>query len=186
VLLPLAGIYALAEALRSTGLVGLQGDVLVSVLPQVGLRSIPRAGWATRIFPKGDNNHDAPLHLSPQRRREGRFHAGALGALVGAEIALRAVVIPVENVEAATAVIAFPLLVLAGLLLFRIGQLLRLHVAGDTQPGEQAGFRNRIIGSSAGWRWRSGSAPALAAVGYVTAAIAAVYPAVLSLGLIGC
>ncbi len=184
VLLPLAGIYALAEALRSTGMVGLQGDVLVSALPQVGF-AVYSARWlATRIFPKGDQ-HDAPLSLPSQRQREGRFHTGALGALVGIEILLRAVVVPVENVEAATAVIAFPLLALAGLLLFRIGQLMRLHVAGDTQPGEQAGFRNRILlGIGTAAMVIGTVAPALAAVGYVTAAIAAVYPAVLSLGLI--
>jgi small-conductance mechanosensitive channel len=184
VVLPLAGIYALAEALRSTGMVGLQGDVLVSSLPQVGF-AIYSARWlATRIFPKGDGR-DAPLALSAQRRREGRFHGSALGVLLGLEIALRASVVPVENTEAASAVIAFPILVLAGILLFRIGQLLRLHVTSDLQPGEQAGFRNRILGGIGGIAMLIGVvAPALAAVGYVTAAIAALYPAVLSLGLI--
>ncbi len=185
VVLPLLGILALTEALRSSGMVGLQGDLLVSVLPEVGL-VIYSARWlATRIFPKG-HGRDTPLSLSPQRRREGRVYTSALGALIGAEIALRAVVIPAEDVEAATAVIAFPLLVLAGLLLLRIGQLLRLHVASDTQAADQAGFRNRILRGIGGIAMIIGvAAPALAAVGYVTAAIAGVYPAILSLGLIG-
>ncbi len=86
----------------------------------------------------------------------------------------------------ANAVLSFPVLVLGGLILVRIGQLLRSHGKNAVALGGQATFRDRlvnIVGRGAIVIGLVG--PVLGAVGYVTAAGALVYPAAMSLGLLG-
>jgi small-conductance mechanosensitive channel len=182
IVLPTAGVYALAEAIRATGMVGLLGDVAVSALPAMGI-TIFAANWlGARIFPKTDDA-GALLQLPAERRAEGRFHTASFGILLAADT-LRIAVLDPGRSEAATAVLSFPILAVAGLLLFRIGQLLRLHVAGLAQDGEGVSPRNRLIGLFGRAAMAIGVAgPILAGIGYVSAAAAIVYPAVLSLAL---
>ncbi|MFN6979011.1 MAG: mechanosensitive ion channel family protein, partial [Gemmobacter sp.] len=125
----------------------------------------------------------ALLQLPPERRAEGRIHSASFGILLAADL-LRGSILESGRSEAATAVLTFPILVLAGLLLLRIGQLLRLHVATDTSAGEAASPRNRLIGLFGRAAMVIGVVgPGLAAIGYVSAATAVVYPATLSLAL---
>jgi potassium-dependent mechanosensitive channel len=95
--------------------------------------------------------------------------------------------------EAAVAVLSFPILVIAGLLLMRLGRLLRRQTAGQTagQTGSQTGdlaaptYRARVLSVIGQGVIVAGLlAIILAAVGYVSAASALVFPAILSLGLI--
>lgn len=184
VLLPLAGVYLLVAALRLTGLIGLSGNVLLDVLPQAGLALFAGRWLGMQVFPKGATP-DTLLQLQPERRAEGRFHASALGGVLGLDMVRAALVVPLANVEAANAVVQFPILALAGLLVFRLGQLLRLHVANEDVPGEATNYRNRLIGLIGQAAIGLGIAgPLISAVGYIAAAQAFVLPAALSLGLI--
>ena len=184
IILPTAGVYALAEAIRATGMVGLLGDVAVSTLPAMGF-AIFAANWlGARLFPRADDPGTL-LALPRERRAEGRIHTASFGILLAAET-LRTAVLDSGRSEAATAVLSFPILAVAGLLLFRIGQLLRLHVVGQAQDGEGVSPRNRLIGLFGRAAMMIGVAgPILAGVGYVSAAAAIVFPAVLSLALMG-
>ena len=184
VVLPLMGVYLLVEALRLTGMVGLAGDVGLAALPTAGFAIFAARWLALQIYPKGPAP-ETLLQLPNERRAEGRFHAGMLGLVLALDIVRRAVVHPVGDVEAATAVVSFPILVVAGILLFRTGQLLRLHVLNDDVPGEATNIRNRLIGVIGHGAMLVGLVgPVLAAVGYIAAATAIVFPAALSLGLI--
>ena len=69
--------------------------------------------------------------------------------------------------KAANAVISFPILVIVGILLFRLGQLLLLHVANDDVPGEATNYRNRLIGLIGRAATLIGAGgPVVAAMGY--------------------
>jgi len=66
----------------------------------------------------------------------------------------------------------------------RIGQLMRLHVETQAASGDQTGFRDRLIGLlGRGAQVIGVAGPVLCAIGYVEAAGALVFPAVLSLAL---
>ncbi|MBD3766094.1 MAG: mechanosensitive ion channel family protein, partial [Rhodobacterales bacterium] len=81
------------------------------------------------------------------------------------------------------ATVSFPVIVLAGLLLLRLGQLLQ---RAGADAGEGAGLGPqllRIVGRAAEAVGLIG--PVLAAVGYVAAAEALVFPTIMSLGLLG-
>lgn len=181
--LPTIGVILLVEGVLLTGMVGLVGEVVASALPGVGFM-IFAANWlGGRIFPKGEGV-DAPLKLLKERRAEGRFYVTTFGLLIALNSLRQAVIDPAQADEAATSVLTFPVLVIVGLLLFRVGQLLRRHVQNDTVPGEPLSTRNRLIGFFGPVAEMIGvGGPLLAAIGYVLAAEAVVYPAALSLGL---
>lgn len=186
VAVPYLGVLALVEAIRATEMVGLRAQPLVQALPSAGLTLILARWLGGQIFPKGVAEAEAPLHLSPERRREGRFHATSSGLVLAAAQLTQALFVPVVIPEAATAVITFPFLLLGGLLLFRFGQLMRLHQAADPELTGPPGYADRLIGLGGGLAMAVGVLGVLlAAVGYVTAGTAMIYPAVLSVGLVG-
>ena len=182
---PVAGVVALAHAITLSGLAGPRTAVVVEALPAIGF-ILYAAGWlAGRLFPK-DPHQSAPLRLPAERLREGRFHTAAFGVVIAID-ALRLVALPPTRVgEAATSVFVFPLIVVAGLLLFRIGQLMLAHLRSDTAGDEPTSYRNGLIGLLARGAILIGVVgPLLAAAGYVAAATALVYPAGVTLGLVG-
>jgi potassium-dependent mechanosensitive channel len=182
--LPLLGVLALVAAIRATGMVGLRGQALVAALPMAGFTLLAARWLGLRLFPRKDNG-DVLLNLPPERRREGRFHAASLGLVLALDQLRRALFEPVVLPESAASVLAFPLLVLLGVLVFRVGQLMRLHLHSVPED-EAAGISHRLIGIGGRLAMALGAvAPVLAAVGYMTAAEAVLTPAVLSLGLVG-
>ncbi|MFN4157557.1 MAG: DUF3772 domain-containing protein [Gemmobacter sp.] len=185
IVVPVAGVWAFVVGLGLTGLTGPQGAVVASSLIVVGF-SVFSARWlGFRVFPKGEPGPDT-LRLPPERRKEGRLSATVLGLLLAIEAVRGVLFDPLRTPEAAQAVLAFPGLALSAVLLFRIGQLLRRHVAEDTSPGEGASYRNRLIGIIGNGAMAVGVVgPLLAALGYVAAGVGMVYPAVVSLGLVG-
>lgn len=182
---PVAGVVALVAAFRTTGLAGPQGDEIAQELIVVAFALFAGRWMGLQIFPRGEPPADG-LRLPPPARRQGRLVATGLGFLTAAE-ALRGVVFsPTMTAEGAVSVLAFPGIALAGLLLWHLGSLLRRHVRADTGQGESASYRNRLIRTMGTAAMAVGVlGPLLAAVGYVTAGLGLVYPAALSLGLVG-
>ena len=185
IVLPFLGIMALVEALRATGLVGLRGSALVDALPTAALTVLVARWLGGQLFPKAEGT-DLPLNLPPERRREGRFMVSLLGLTLGAEGLRTAFFESVELVEAADSVLRFPLLALAGVLVLRVAQLVKRHVRAEAEADETVGFTDRLIGIVARLAMVLGvGGVLLGAVGYVAAAGAIVYPAAMSLGLVG-
>jgi potassium-dependent mechanosensitive channel len=185
VLVPVAGLYALSQALQLSGLLGAEGRDIARFLPIMGLIVCSAIWLGGRMFPAGA----APagfLSLSHQHRTEGRFHSAVLGLVLGLD-ALRLLVFPAAEVgDAATAVLGLPLICIAGLSLFRLGRLLPHHVRRDQAPTELVGYRNRLIVILARALLTIAIiGPLLAVVGYVSAAAALVYGAALTFGLLG-
>lgn len=185
VVLPMAGIMALVRAVEVSGLIGPQGEALIAALPRAAFAFIAALWLGGRLLPKNDTQY-TPFKLAPERHADGRFAIAALGGLVGLDILRQALMATDQIGTAASAVIAFPILLLAGTMLFRIGQIIRSHAAQIRHGDEAAGYLHRIVGFIGLAAMAIGIVgPVLAAIGYVPAAAALVYPAAMTLALLG-
>ncbi|MDO8882255.1 MAG: DUF3772 domain-containing protein [Pseudotabrizicola sp.] len=181
---PTLGVMALSHALRLSGVFGIVGNLLLETLPVAGFLLFSAIWLGMQLFPR---THDfLPVRLSNELRAEGRFLTALYGALLAVD-ALRLAVMDHQALSEATrGVLAFPTIIVAAFLLVRVGRLIRLTVAADSAADDEVGFRNRIVsllGRGAGLIGIV--APILAAIGYVPAASAMVFPAATSLGLMG-
>ncbi|MDP2738935.1 MAG: DUF3772 domain-containing protein [Pseudorhodobacter sp.] len=185
IIVPMAGVIALTGALRRTGMLGPVSTSMVNSAIAMGLIIFTLIWLGGRMFPPGPDP-DAALNLSSDERRKGRFYVLLMGLLLAINYLRRALIAQANLDDAANAVIAMPILVIAGVLLVRFGQLLGQHVQRDTGTDEQLSYRNRLIrvlGRGAVLVGIIG--PLLAVVGYVAAATAMVFPAIRSLALLG-
>jgi potassium-dependent mechanosensitive channel len=184
IVVPTVGVMVLAKALQLTGMLGPLGDSIVKNLTQMGFVAFAAIWLGGQAFAV-EANADAALRLTDDRRAKGRFATGAFGLVMAVEIFRRAVLEPVGANEAALAVLQFPILVLGGLLLLRLGHVLRRHKSAEKGDDDQPMFRNRILQLLAQGAVIIGVlGPALAAVGYVAAGAALIFPAGLTLGLV--
>lgn len=188
ILIPLAGVVLISVALQMTGLLGDLSAVIVATLGPMGALFFVARWLGSRAFPTG-NLAMSPLGLVTERRLEGRVLATSFGILLAAQFLLRQILTQQEASEATISVLSYPILVLGGLLLVRMGQFIAQHTmqaASDAEgEAEAQSYSNRIMLLLARAAMLVGViGPVLATVGYVSAATAMVYPAIKSLGLI--
>ena len=184
IVLPVVGLIALVRALLATGLLGPIGAAMVAELQVAGTSLIVARWLATQMFPHGAASENTLFRLAPEAQAEGRFHVTCFGLILALGVLVPAA-FPGDALAAVVtrSLLNFPLLLVAGVLLFRIGQLLRRHVVAC---GDEAGYVDHALGVVGRVAMAAGVAgPAMAAVGYVPAAEALLYPAGLSVGLIG-
>ncbi|WP_246831282.1 DUF3772 domain-containing protein [Pseudotabrizicola formosa] len=184
IVVPAGGVFALSHALRLSGMFGIRGTVLLETLPAAGIVLFTAVWLGTQLFPR---THDfLPIRLSDEQRAQGRLITALYGILLAFNALRLAVIDPPDLSEAARGVLAFPAVVVAGILLVRIAQLIRQSVSPDSIGDDEDGFRNRIISLLGRGAILIGvAAPVLAAIGYIPAAEALVFPAATSLGLLG-
>ncbi|MBL3570399.1 DUF3772 domain-containing protein [Rhodovulum visakhapatnamense] len=186
IVVPTLGVVLLAGALKSSAMLGLRTERLAQILPILGF-TIFTAGWlGGRVFAQLGVSR-AILTLPPERRAEGRFNSWIIGLILALAM-LAQEVSKVETYSAeAVAVLSFPILLLAGLMLSRMGQLLLAHSRADSaESPEERPYRNRVaafFGRAAIGAGLIG--PLLAAVGYAEAGDFFVYPSILTLALMG-
>lgn len=181
VVLPLAGVFALSRAIELSGMAGPRLQPLVHALPQAGFAIFSALWLAGRLFPLSGGGF---FNLPTERLREARVYVFSFGLLIAIRT-LSANFIASQS-QAVAAILTFPLIAVAGMLLFRFGQILRQHTQNSSQADAELLFRNRITGYLGFLCIGIGVlAPVLAAVGYVPAANALVYPAGMTLALMG-
>jgi small-conductance mechanosensitive channel len=186
VVVPFAGVLGLSAALDLSGLAGEVGQAVIEALAPAGL-ALFAALWAgARAFPKTPTGQEA-LRLPPEARAEGRLHALLLGLVSAAEGLRAAAMDPQAYSEATTAVMSFPILATGGLVLWRLGRLLRRPLTEEQADGDDEAptYTLRLlslVGRAAGLIGVAG--PVLAAFGYVPAAAALIHPAIASLMLV--
>lgn len=185
IVVPTLGVLALTIALDRTGMLGEIGASINAVLPGAGFSLFVATWLGARAFPRSLVG-DEVMQLPPERRAEGRLHAVVLGLLLAVDSIRFAAMSAQSYSDATTAVLTFPILLSAGLVLWRLGKLLRRPPqAGDRAQTQGQSYSLRLlglIGRGAGVVGILG--PVLAALGYVQAASAMIYPAMMSLGLV--
>jgi small-conductance mechanosensitive channel len=186
IIFPMLGLLALVRAIGATGLYGPSGGIILQALEPMGL-AIFFARWlATRMFPKGEGLY-SPLVIPAERRLEGRIYAIILGVTFAFYILLNRFSNTDRYDAETSAVLNFPLIVLAGLLLLRTGWVLRRNKRETHDSGTpDRVYADRLIGLLGQGVIAVGVlAPTLAALGYSAAAEALIYPTILTLALFG-
>ncbi|SPH21149.1 putative MscS family protein.1 [Ascidiaceihabitans donghaensis] len=185
ILFPILGIFALMQALDATGFYGPRGDMLISSLPIVGVIIFSSRWLGSRIFPKAQEV-ETPMGLGPKRRWEGRVYAMLLGIILALRFLLERLSDFDRHSLETTAVLDFPLIALAGIILFRIGQLLHKSDPSKSTLSAEGSYRSQVVPLLSKASMIIGlGAPVLAIIGYSGAALALIYPAILSLALCG-
>lgn len=183
VILPVAALAFLSGALGASGVLGprtaaLAGNGLIGA----GLVVYTVLWIARHLFP-ADDRLTQVLILPPERRAEGRLHLSLFALVTGAQVLLTSA-FDVRSYGLAVQVVTFPVTAITGLLLFRIGQLLRQSAAAEA-AGETPGFRPLLLALVAKGAMAIGViGPVLGAIGYVSLSDAMVRPAMVSLGLL--
>jgi small-conductance mechanosensitive channel len=179
IVLPTLGVVALSRALVASNLMGEIGLSITQALPVMGFVIFTAAWLGARAFPRVQGE-GAVLPMPPENRAEGRFLAVLMGLTLAAEMLRSAAMDAQAYSDATTAVMSFPILVAGGLILMRMGRMLRL-----ARGAEDKSYVLRLLLLFARGLTVVGFAgPVLAGFGYVQAATALIYPAILSLGLI--
>ncbi|MEL6518790.1 MAG: DUF3772 domain-containing protein [Pseudomonadota bacterium] len=190
VIVPVLGLFVLTRALMSTGVFGPRGAQVVEALTPAGVLFFGLIWLGSRIFPKG-TRLASWFRLDDRMRKVGRFYTGAMGGVLALTVLFGALFLDGEtpyDVDAST-VLGFPILVLLGLVLYRLGRLLIRAVAVEAPTeGEvsQDGLRDkmtRLLGRALVVVGVFG--PFMMAIGYAALAGATLFPAAVSLALIG-
>ena len=187
---PTIGCLALSAAMERTGLLGPMGQALNGLLGISGFIFFSARWLGAQVFPAVVNAEGAPAqmaaNLSPERRAEGRFLSVAFGLLFIAARVRSTVTNHSTFDDATTAILIFPLLVIGGLLLIRMGRVLGEMARTPFEEEDDSANTRRIFRLlSKAAQVIGGVAPVLAAVGYITAAASMLQPAAMSLALIG-
>ncbi len=192
-LVPFLGLTALSYAISAAGFTGMTIAALNDALVPAGM-TIYIARWLSLlVFPKRQDPSLA-LNLDDTTRWRARGTVLALSFVLAGDRMLEALIEQAGASDAARAVLYLPILVVAGLLLFRLGGLLSQHQSGEndadataTAAGdERVGFVDRsILILARVLKVVALAAPVLAAVGYVNAAQGLIFPSIYSLAVIG-
>lgn len=185
IVLPLTGLFLLTAAIRQTGMVGPHTDPLLQRLPIWGSGLLLVWWLGDQVFSRNDDT--ATIALDPAARTEARFHTGILALGMTAHAILLALAESERYPPEAAVALDFPVVVLTGLSLMRLGQLLAKRPRADAEPvAEEIGFARRLIrmlGRAAIVLGLVG--PVMVAIGYSAAGTSLVYPAVGTLLVLG-
>ena len=184
IIFPVGGILLFVEALLSTGMLGLRGQMLVGQLPWFGLYIFGGRWLGLRLFPKR-TDLDLPLHMTRQQGRTMRRSATFLGILMGARMVLTALAEYEGYSDATTGVILMPVKVLIGLILLNISRVL-VATARRVQTDEETVNSARglmFVGRAIAVLSVFGMA--MGAIGYLNAGNFMLAPTVYTLGVLG-
>ena len=198
VILPVVGIYALVQALFFTGLLGFRSQLIADSLIPTGIAFFGARWLALRLLPRQGVRRGFLELPEPTAGRARRYAAG-LGLLWGVDRLLVQLGEFESYDEATRVVLHFPLIALAGWLLFRFGRLLRANARDAAVEAAGEGAEAAEDAAAPGdWDFRARAtdilgralvavgiaAPLVALVGYYSVASAVVFPTILSLGLL--
>lgn len=182
--MPVLGIWALAYAVEISGLVGFRAAVFVNMAAPMALILMAAIWLGKLVFPE-DDTPQAMLRLDAADRANGRRLSRFLGVVVGVWV-LVGQVAQAENFTAADRlVISFPIVVLAGLMMWQMGRLLARHVRNAAQMDGSRPLMLRMVRAlSLAVMGLGLLGPVLAGIGYFTAGSSFLLPMVFSLSLL--
>ena len=173
--------FALATALKLTSYFGVRGEALINALPiaAIGIFAGPLVGHRYDAIPGGQANA-APIARI----------VGGLGLIWAANDLIRAWGELAFYSEATRAVLHMPLVLFGGLLLWRLGGLIQPEPslpepAASEEEIREPGFRERALRALRVLSRAVGIvAPIAGAIGYMSAALALLFPTIATLALI--
>lgn len=183
--LPVVGVVAIVQAAQTSGLLGRTGELVLTNLQSAAFIFLLTRWLAQRLFPRHEAR--APIfHLDEGCRYSGRLYGALMGLVVAAFHFVQSVAEGARWSEPTTNVVIFPLLLLTGLLLWRLSSLLKQHSrAHEDESGVEPSVSDRVAGLlSRLLTVLAIVAPVLAAIGYMNAAVAIMLPTALSLILL--
>lgn len=185
IILPMLGLWAFVRAISATGLFAARGQLLLDTLEPMGFVLFFTLWIVSRLFPKDDTVR-GPTSLPAKRRAEARLYALALGVILATFMLLEQIAAFDRYDRISLAVLHYPLIIAAGLLLVRMGWILR-RVRRDLSEEVTAGDRDLYL-RVVSWLGQAIIvvglvAPVLATFGYNTAAQFLIYPTITTLGL---
>jgi potassium-dependent mechanosensitive channel len=185
ILIPMLGLWAIERAIVSTGLMGLRGAVVLDALPWMGL-CVFGAYWLGRTLFSNTDNTPVLFALNDEGAISGQRMTGLMGVMLALDLLLDRIAIQADFPETAHIVLSFPIVLVTGFLLVRMGLLLDPAKAIVPSEAEQNPLQNRVYRMLTRAIILLGVAgPVLAAIGYFTASTSFVFPAVRTLALLG-
>ena len=184
IFLPYLGLSAIVNGIFETGLIGLRGTLLLDQVPVFGLLLLAFWWLGGQLFPKSDDEIILPIGAS--NRAEARWYTTASALILIAGVVLQTLAVYDEWSDATRAVLGFPILILAGLILFRLGTLMRNAVLDTDDDDDSWQYRvrmARLLGQVSILIAVIG--PSIAALGYGTAAARLMSSYLSSLALFG-
>lgn len=182
--LPALGAIALVQAVVESSFVGLRGSVLLDALPQ-GALTIAAAVWLGRqVFP-ARASAARPLHLPDHVMARGRRTTVGLGILLALSVVIEEVAASEAFVPSDRLVIVFPVVLMSGLMVARLGRFLVIHGKAGEAADEPTTLRARVLALIGRGVIALGiAAPVLAGIGYFTAGSSFLFPTIWSLALL--
>lgn len=185
IVLPLAGTIAIVAAAELTGVLGVRGTLVLQAVPYWALILLSFNWLADRLY--GPNRNAGLLPVPDGRRGLMVFYIKSLALT----LVLRDAVNLYEEIEnltdASRAVVAFPIILAAALLLFqlyRVGLSSGAPTQGEDSPPLRSPGVYRIIDAIRRVAvFLALASPVLAGLGYVAAAEAIVFPVILTLAI---
>ncbi len=185
VIVPLAGIWLIVRAAELTGLLGLRGEMLLSTLPLIGAY-VFGALWLSHVLFVDDETPPSFLDLSEAAQNSGARLTAVMGWVLAVGFALNHIVVEAGLSTQTRAVLLFPVFVLGGYLLVRMGLLLHEKIGRSRGEDDENSLQDRIYGLITRVIITLGViGPVLAAVGYFDAASSLIFPAIKTLALFG-
>ena len=186
IVLPMMGLLAIVRAVGASGMFGTRGQVVLDALEPMGFVLFFSLWLASRVFPRDDLVR-TPTRLPKKRRVEARVYVCSLGLVLAFYILLERLSGFDRYERAAYAVLNYPLIIAASLLLIRVGWLLRRvrHDATGQGAADNELYNKLISLLGKGVIVIGFIAPLLATFGYTAAAKFLVYPSIVTLGLFG-
>ena len=178
----MAGISLINAALISTGLLGETGRAMAIGVNAAILAYAVGRWLGGRTFPERASIPSA-LTLDDRQRASGRTNASSLGMLAGV-LSLQGILHQTVNFNTDhLAVLMFPVFVLMGLVLFRLGRI--VWQGGVGSQDEAPSFGNRVERFIGRFVQLVGiAAPVAAAIGFFNLARGVLYPLALTLALL--
>ena len=187
VIVPLLGLVAAILALSLSGLMAQRAQLIAQLMLSIGINLILARWLGVRVFGMPGAESQV-LNLGNLARAEGRFEATMLGLSFGLYVFVFQLAEFEGYPDATRAVLELPVLVLAGVLMVRMGRLLRNHresiETGEDEEGPN--FIDRTLSLAGRLLMIVGIVgPILAVLGYSQLAGTAVFNTASSFALIG-
>lgn len=180
-LVSFAGLLALSEGLNTLSVFGLRSSAVVAAIPAAGMTVV--LGWwlGRQVFIDGT----LPGHLGydVQTRNSARWLTKAIAWVMGFGTLFTAAAGSMDMGPGVAAAVEWPALALLGLLLWRLGRLIRTKPEPREDQSESPGRIRNLIGQFCVVVAVLG--PVLSGLGYAAAGRAVLTSSILSLAMIG-